>query len=217
MSEFAGQVVVVTGAQGIRGPSPLSSRSVGPRWWDWTTRRAPTSRPCCSTRATATRSTRPHRRQLIVNVRRQHSGWVVIVHVGQPVVGGPVGVVGPFDQQPLGGQGAVGVTGDLAVGRANLEREDASSSSEPGQPATGPRPRRCPTAQRSRTTTTDPRRRHPRIPRSSLMAPPTVLADPSKLAEYTLMYNLLSLLGLPFGELFDLDSLAEHCRRTGKW
>lgn len=48
-------------------------------------------------------------------------------------------------------------------------------------------------------------------------APSTVLTDPSKVAEYTLMYNLLSLLGLPFGELFDLDSLAEHCRRTGKW
>jgi hypothetical protein len=35
----------------------------------------------------------------------------VIVHVGQPVVGGLVGVGGPFDEQPPGWQGPSGLRG----------------------------------------------------------------------------------------------------------
>jgi kynurenine formamidase len=46
---------------------------------------------------------------------------------------------------------------------------------------------------------------------------PASLADPAIAARHTLMYNLLALLGLPFGELFELDALARHCERTGSW
>ncbi|MEU4244953.1 cyclase family protein [Actinoplanes sp. NPDC026619] len=48
-------------------------------------------------------------------------------------------------------------------------------------------------------------------------ADPAVLATPDGIARFNLMYNLLSLLGLPFGELFDLDDLAADCARQGRW
>jgi kynurenine formamidase len=48
-------------------------------------------------------------------------------------------------------------------------------------------------------------------------ATPGELASPGGTAAYTLMYNLLSLLGLPFGELFDLRGLAVACAGRGDW
>jgi kynurenine formamidase len=43
------------------------------------------------------------------------------------------------------------------------------------------------------------------------------LADPAHSAEMFLHFNLLPLLGLPIGELFDLDALAEDCAAAGTW
>lgn len=41
--------------------------------------------------------------------------------------------------------------------------------------------------------------------------------DPQLAAESMLHFCLLGLLGIPIGELFDLDSLAEHCQSTGRF
>lgn len=43
------------------------------------------------------------------------------------------------------------------------------------------------------------------------------LEDPELAADSMLHFCLLGLLGLPIGELFDLDRLAEHCRSTGRY
>lgn len=43
------------------------------------------------------------------------------------------------------------------------------------------------------------------------------LADPAHSAEMFLHFNLLPLLGIPIGELFDLDALAEDCAAAGTW
>ncbi len=40
---------------------------------------------------------------------------------------------------------------------------------------------------------------------------------PDEGAEYFLHFSLLSLLGVPIGELFDLDALAEHCASDGRY
>lgn len=42
-------------------------------------------------------------------------------------------------------------------------------------------------------------------------------ADPARSAELLLHLNLLPLLGLPLGELFDLDALAADCAADGTW
>lgn len=49
--------------------------------------------------------------------------------------------------------------------------------------------------------------------------PPTdeEFADPARSAELFLHLNLLALLGLPLGELFDLDALAADCATDGTW
>jgi len=43
------------------------------------------------------------------------------------------------------------------------------------------------------------------------------LADPAASAAVSLHWNLLPLLGLPLGELFDLDALAADCAAEGTW
>ena len=43
----------------------------------------------------------------------------------------------------------------------------------------------------------------------------TVPADPVRMCEYFLHFSLLPLLGLPIGELFDLDALADDCAADG--
>lgn len=43
------------------------------------------------------------------------------------------------------------------------------------------------------------------------------LADPDAVAEYFLHVDVLALLGIPIGELFDLDALAEDCAGDGRY
>lgn len=46
---------------------------------------------------------------------------------------------------------------------------------------------------------------------------PTVEAQPGDRTRGFLHHRLLTMLGMPLGELFDLDALATHCHRTGDW
>lgn len=46
---------------------------------------------------------------------------------------------------------------------------------------------------------------------------PTVEAQPGDRTRGFLHHRLLTMLGMPLGELFDLDALAAHCHRTGDW
>jgi len=56
------------------------------------------------------------------------------------------------------------------------------------------------------------------MPPGALQAPEEVARlrnDPDEAQEWFLHFSLLALLGLPIGELFDLDALAEDCAATG--
>lgn len=46
---------------------------------------------------------------------------------------------------------------------------------------------------------------------------PTVESQPGSRSAGFLHHRLLTMLGMPLGELFDLDALAEHCRAHGTW
>ncbi|MGF2949901.1 cyclase family protein [Microbacterium alcoholitolerans] len=46
---------------------------------------------------------------------------------------------------------------------------------------------------------------------------PTVESQPGDRNAGFLHHRLLTMLGMPFGEMFDLDLLAEHCRTQGAW
>lgn len=46
---------------------------------------------------------------------------------------------------------------------------------------------------------------------------PTVEAQPGDRELGFLHHRLLTMLGMPFGELFDLDALSSHCSLTGEW